>query len=246
MIKTSKEAGKLLMRNYGKIKTVRAKDKKSYVTNVDLESEKLIISAIRKKYPNHNIVSEESAAIDNKSEYTWYIDPIDGTHNYIKNVPLFGVSIALAHNGKLKLGSINMPYLNELYIAEKGKGSFLNGKRLNVSNKKNLKNSFIVIDLSIRYVPKKVISILDKLKTKVYDLRAFGCAVYEYAVVASGIADGYITAYTNPWDVAAGALIVEEASGKVTDFEGNSWNPKQNRFITTNSKIHDQLLKLVR
>jgi len=246
MIKTSIEAGKLLMKNFGKIKTVRAKDKKSYVTNVDLESDKLIISAIRKKYPDHNIISEESGEINNNSEYTWYIDPIDGTHNYIKNIPLFGISIALTHKKELKLGAINLPYLKELYVAEKGKGAYLNGKRLRVSNKNNLKNSFIVMDLSIRYVPKKVMGIFDRLKTRVYDIRAFGCAVYEYAIIANGIADGYITAYTNSWDAAAGVLIVEEANGKVTDFDGNAWSPEQNKFVSTNKKIHGKLLKLVK
>jgi len=246
MIKTSKEAGKLLMKHFGKIKSIKVKDKKSYVTDVDLASEKLIISAIRKKYPHHNIISEESEGINNKSDYTWYIDPIDGTHNYIRKFPLFGVSIGLTHKGKLVLGTVNLPYFNELYVAEKGKGAFLNGRKLKVSNNKDLKKACIIVDMSIRYIPKTTMEILNRLKDKVYDIRAFGCAVYEYITIANGSAEGYITAYTNSWDGAAGALIVEEANGKVTDFNGNSWNPNGKKFVATNGKIHDEILKLIR
>lgn len=245
VIKTAKDAGKLLMKHYGKIKYIKEKDKKSYFTNVDLASEKIIISAIRKKFPDHNIISEESPPIDNKSEYTWYIDPLDGTHNYIRMLPLFGVSIALAYKGKVKLGCINLPLFNEIYIAEKGKGAFLNGKRIKVSNKKDLKKSFILTEVAFRYVPDNQ-TIVDKLKGKVYDIRALGSAVFDYIMVAKGSADAYITPHTNSWDVAAGALIVEEASGKVTDFEDNEWNLKQHKFISSNKKIHSQLLKILK
>ena len=245
MIKAAKDAGKLLMNHYGKVKYVKEKDKKSYFTNVDLESEKLIISAIRKKFPEHNIISEESGNAKKDSEYIWYIDPVDGTHNYIKKFPLFGVSIALAHKGEVNLGVINLPYFNEIYFAEKGKGAFLNGKRIRVSGQKNIKKSFVVTDLALRYYPNDKIRMIKKLKGKVYDLRVLGCAVYDYAMIARGSADAYITRYTNSWDMAAGALIVEEAGGKVTDFEGNKWNTNMSRFVSSNGKIHGQLLRLL-
>jgi len=196
IIKAAKEAGKILMKHYGKIKYVKTKQQESYFTNVDLESEKFIISLIRKKFPKHNIVSEESGELNNKSDYTWYIDPVDGTHNYIKNFPLFGVSIALAHKGKVRLGVINLPFFNEIYFAEKNKGSFLNGKRLNVSDKIDLKKAFVLGDLSLRIKANININMLKKLKGNIYDFRALGCAVVAYTMVAKGNADAYITNYT--------------------------------------------------
>ena len=140
IIKTAKDAGKLIMKHYGNIKSINEKANRSYFTNVDLASEKLIISSIIKKFPKHNIVTEESKPINNKSDYTWYIDPIDGTHNYIRKFPLFGVSIGVAYKGKMKYGVINLPCFNELYFAEKDKGALLNGKGIKVSNNKELKN----------------------------------------------------------------------------------------------------------
>ncbi|MBI2208935.1 inositol monophosphatase [Candidatus Woesearchaeota archaeon] len=246
IIKAAKDAGKLLMRNYGKVKYVREKDQESYFTNVDVESEKLIISAIRKNFPGHNIISEESGNANKASEYTWYIDPLDGTHNYIKKFPLFGTSIALEHKGQVKFGAINLPYFNELYFAEKGRGAFLNGKRIRVSSQKNIKKSFVVTDLALRHYPEDKIRIIKKLKGKVYDLRVLGCAVYDYAMIARGSADAYITRYTNAWDMAAGGLIVEEAGGRVTDFDGKRWNTNMSRFVSSNGKIHGQLLKVLR
>ena len=245
IINIARDAGKVLMAHYGKVRYVREKDRKSYFTNVDLESEKLIISAIRKKFPGHNIISEESGNANKDSEYTWYIDPLDGTHNYIKKLPLFGTSIALEHLGQVEFGAINLPYFNELYFAEKGRGAFLNGKRIRVSGQKNIRRAFVVTDLALRYYPSDKIRMIKKLKGKVYDLRVLGCAVYDYAMIARGSADAYITRYTNAWDMAAGALIVEEAGGKVTDFDGKRWNTGMSRFVSSNGKMHGQLLKIL-
>jgi len=246
MLKAAKAAGKILMKNYGKVKFIKVKDQESYVTNVDLESEKFIISTIRKKYPEHDIVSEESGRLNKKSDYRWYIDPLDGTHNYIHKLPMFGVSIGLEYKGKIILGAICLPYFDELYVAEKGKGAFLNGKRLKVSNRKELKKSFITTDLVLRYFPEKKIEMLNKLKGLVYDIRVLGSAVYGYTSVAKGSADAYITIYTYPWDAAAGALIVEESSGKVTDFNGKEWKANTGKFISSNKKIHNQLIKVLK
>ncbi|MBS3103134.1 inositol monophosphatase [Candidatus Woesearchaeota archaeon] len=246
LTKISLQSGKILMSNYGKIKFIRVKDKLSYVTNADLESEKCIISAIRKKFPSHDIVSEESGSLGKNSDYRWFIDPLDGTHNYINKIPLFGVSIALEHNGKVILGAISLPCLDELYIAEKGKGAFLNGKRIRVSGKKELKKSFILTDLVLRYNPETKLKMLNRLKGLVYDIRVLGSSVYAFAAVAKGSADAYVTALTNSWDMAAGALIVEEANGKVTDFNGKEWKAEKGRFLSSNKKIHDKLLKLLR
>ncbi len=246
LISASKKAASHLMKNYGKIRMVRTKDQDSYFTNVDLESEKMIISEIQKKYPDHSIISEECGSVGKKSDYIWYIDPIDGTHNYINNFPLFGVSIGVSYKKQPLFGAIHLPYFNEFYFAEKGKGAFCNGKRLSVSVKRDAKKAFIVTDLTLRYNAKKKLRTLRKLQDNVYDMRALGCAVVAYTMVARGAADALFSTQMFPWDVAAGALIVEEAGGRVTNFAGRGWEPRKNTFLATNRKIHGQMLDILK
>lgn len=246
LIKASEAAAKVLLKHYGKVKYVKTKENDSYFTNVDLEAEKAIFSIIRKKFPRHNIVSEESGIFNKNSEYTWIIDPLDGTHNYIHSIPLFGVSIALVHKDKVKLGILNIPCLKEVYFAEKGKGAFLNNKRIKVSNKKNMKKSFVLTDISPRRIPEEKIKIYKKLKNTAYDIRALGTAIYGQALIARGSADIYITKETNSWDIAAGFLLIEEARGKVTDFNGNNWKPKHGSYIATNGYLHNKILDILK
>jgi len=118
VVELARGAGKILMKNYGKVKFVKSKEGNSYFTNVDLESEKFIISRIRERFPNHDIVSEEAGRLNKKCDYRWFIDPLDGTHNYIRNIPLFGVSIGMEFKGNIVTGVIYLPYFNELYVAE--------------------------------------------------------------------------------------------------------------------------------
>lgn len=246
VIKAAKEAGKILMENYGKIKFIKTKKQKSFVTNVDIESENAIFSIIRKKFPEHDILSEEFGSLNKKSDYRWFIDPLDGTHNYINNIPLFGVSIAMAYKDKMQIGVINLPYFKELYVAEKGKGAFLNGKKIRVSAKKELKNSFFFIEFVLRRNPEKKIELFNKIKDIAYDIRVLGSAVVAQAYVAKGSADIYLIQQTNPWDIAAGFLLIEEANGKVTDFKGNEWNPYMGKYIASNKFLHDKILKVLK
>ncbi len=144
------------------------------------------------------------------------------------------------------MGAMDMPYLKEFYFAEKGKGAFLNGKRLKVSKNNNLGKSFILTDLALRYDFHNKQKVLRKLKGKVYDVRMLGCAVAAYAYVARGFADAYYTTFTNSWDVAAGALIVEESGGKVTDLKGGKWNAEMGNYVSSNGKIHNAFLKTIK
>ncbi|MBS3131260.1 inositol monophosphatase [Candidatus Woesearchaeota archaeon] len=246
LLKTIKRAGILVLKSYGRVKSIRAKDHESYVTEVDIASEKLIISAIRKKFPKHDIVSEESAATKNNSDFKWYIDPIDGTHNFIRGFPLFGVSIGLEYRGKMALGAMNMPLLGEIYFAEKGKGAFLNGKRISVSNKNKMKEAFIVSDLMLRYGPEKKLEALKRMRGKIHDMRAIGCAVAGYAFVAKGVADAYYTLETFPWDAAAGTLIVQEAGGKVTGLKGEKFDISSGKYLASNGRLHEGMLGFFR
>lgn len=245
MLKAAKQAGKILMKNYGRVKFIKVKDKNSYVTNADLESEKYIVAIIRKNFPHHNIVSEESKYPRKKSDFTWYIDPLDGTHNYINKIPIFGVSIALGHKEKIVIGVISLPYINEVYFAEKGKGAFLNGKSIKVSKKQKLSKAFVLTDIIIRRTAIKNLEIIKKLNNVVYDVRFFGSAVFCQAYLARGSADIYFTNKTNSWDIAAGLLIAEEAGAIATDFNGHKWAPKEGAFVAANKQLHNKILKIL-
>ena len=146
--KAAKDAGNLLLKNLGKVSNVNIKDQQSLVTNIDLEADKLIQKIILEKYPDHNIITEESGSINNNSPYTWHVDPLDGTHNYVRGLPLFGVSIALEYNNEIILGVINLPALKRLYTAVKGKGVYCNSKKVSVSEKTELDFSYITLDFN--------------------------------------------------------------------------------------------------
>jgi len=245
LLQAANKAGSILLDNFGKIKSIYTKKGNSYYTNVDLAAEKAIISTIREKYPDHSILSEEKGSLRTRSEYEWIIDPLDGTHNYINRLPLFGTSIALAHQGEVIMSAIYLPIFKEMYVAEKGKGSYCNGKRIHVSETKDAKKAFLVTDLTLRYHPEWRLQILKMLRNEVYDLRALGCAVISHAYVSRGSADGMFTTQMFPWDIAGGGLLIEEAGGKVTDFQGRRWKPVKGAFISSNKKIHSQLLRIL-
>ncbi|MBI2654728.1 inositol monophosphatase [Candidatus Woesearchaeota archaeon] len=241
----ARQAGKVLLKYYGKKEFVRQKSNKSLVATADLEANKVIIKIIKKHYPNHSILSEETGFENNKSDYKWVIDPLDGTHNFLHQIPFFGTSIALEHKNEIMLGVIIFPVLDITAIAEKGKGAFLNEKRIKVSSKKYLDHSFIMIEFSYSKRKEKI-DFLEKLVHKTIDVRNFGCAIYGLLLIACGRCDGFVILTTNEWDIAAGFLIVEEAGGRVTGLDGTKWNPKQKQYLVTNGKIHNQLLKYVK
>jgi myo-inositol-1(or 4)-monophosphatase len=247
-IKAAKLAGKVIMENYGKIGKITFKgNKKSLLTKVDIKAEKLIVDTIKKRFPHHNILGEESGITNKKSDYTWIIDPIDGTTNYAAGIPCFCVSIALVKSNKVMLGIIYNPLSKELFFAEKGKGSFLNNKKIVVSNKKNIRD--IILGFSLPSNSKVAIKSLQKVTKLFPDVRAVrnsGSAALNLCNVASGRYDAYFSMFINPWDAAAGFLIVEEAKGKVTDFKGEPWDINTEQIIASNKILHEKLLKLLK
>lgn len=231
------------MRHHGSTNhEVNVKEGKSLVSALDLESERIIIEEIKKKFPEHNIVSEESQPEDNKSDYTWYIDPIDGTSNYLKGLDMFGVSIGMSYKGEMVLGVIYMPATNTLYVAEKGKGSYKNGKPIKVSDATDLVHAMIVLDSSFDGRPREM-KIRKNLEKVVFSDRMFGCAVYTLTHIAEGKMDASYVYSTKPWDVAAGFILIEEAGGNITSPEGKPWTIKNQDFVVSNGKLHKQLLK---
>ena len=244
-LQAAKQASKVLLHYYGKKGLIKQKPNKSLVGIADLEANKTIINTIKINFPNHSILSEETGFEDNKSDYKWVIDPLDATHNFLHEIPLFGTSIALEYKEEVILGILHFPLLKLTAIAEKNKGAFLNGKKIKVSDKKELEHSFILSEFSYADRRKKT-GFLEKLEYETIDVRNFGCAVYHLLLVASGNCDGFVILTTNEWDIAAGFLLVEEAGGKITDLDGGKYSLYQKQYLVSNGKIHNELLKYTR
>lgn len=245
MLLAAKQASKILLHYYGKKESIKEKPNKSLVATADLESNDTIIKTIKKYFPTHSILSEESGFENKNSDYKWVIDPMDGTHNFLHKIPIFGTSIALEYKNEPILGVLHFPILDITTVAEKGKGAFSNGKRIRVSNKKNLEHSFVLYEFAYANRKEKTV-FLEKLIHKTIDIRNFGSAIYNLWLIATGKCDGYVLLSTHEWDVAAGFLIVEEAGGKITDLEGNKRKLIQDKFIVSNGKVHKELLSYLR
>ncbi len=245
-IKAAKEAGKVIMKHYGKIGQVSfKKNKKDLLTAFDLKSEKTIIKIIKNKFPTHNIISEESGTENKNSEYTWIIDPIDGTTNYAQQIPYFCVSIALAKNNKIILGVVYNPLNKELYFAEKGKGAFLNNKKIKVSDKKKLDEAVVVFALtSKKNIAIKSLQKAESIFPYVRAIRNPGTVELILCDIACGRMDIFVTESILPWDAAAGYLIVKEAGGKITGLNNTEWNIDKTNILASNKKLHNTFLRL--
>jgi myo-inositol-1(or 4)-monophosphatase len=217
------------------------------VTEADHASEKAILDVIKKEFPGHYILSEEAGEIIQDSSYKWIIDPIDGTVNFAHSIPLCCVSIAVEYNGEIVLASVYNPIMNELFFAEKGKGSTLNDKQIRVSKKQNVVNACLVTGFPYTYldVPNGPLQIFEKLIRKGIPVRRLGSAATDLCWVAAGRFDGFYEHKLQAWDSAGGYLIVEEAGGKVTDFKGNKYSPYQPHILATNGDIHDEMLAVI-
>ena len=245
MLIAAKQASKALLRYYGKKEKVKQKPNKTLVAVADIEANKVIIKTIKRNFPAHSILSEESGFEDNGSDYKWVIDPLDGTHNFLRGIPIFGTSIALEYKDEVILGVLQFPILNIIAIAEKNKGAFLNGKRIKISDKKSIEHAFVLIEFSYANRKEKT-KFLEKLIHKTIDVRNFGCAIYNLLLIACGKSDSYVILSTNEWDVAAGFLLVEEAGGKITDLSGKKWNFRDKRYIVSNGKIDNVVLNIAK
>jgi len=219
-----------------------------FVTDADVASEQIILREIRSRFPNHNFISEEVGKIDNHSEYTWVIDPIDGTIPFSSGMPSFGISIGLIKEGKPYFGVINLPALNSLFWAERNKGAYLNGGRITVTKGKELLKS--VIGFEFGYVGTRNVEMQKLLKPIIDKVRytpVLGSTVVGLSYVANGNLDAYIHS-AHPWDYAAGVVIVEEAGGKVTDYEGRpiDWSKDWIDVFASNGVIHEEILSLIK
>jgi len=217
------------------------------VTEADHASEKAILDVIYKEFPDHHILSEEAGEIIQDSNYKWIIDPIDGTVNFAHSIPLCCVSIALEYKGEIILASVYNPVMNELFFAEKGKGATLNDKPIRVSKKQNVVNACLVTGFPYTYLdmPNGPLQIFEKLIRKGIPVRRLGSAATDLCWVAAGRFDGFYEHKLQAWDSAGGYLIVEEAGGKVTDFNGSKFSPYQPHILATNGDIHEEMLAVI-
>lgn len=243
------EAGEItLARRFGNYSVKRKGSADNILTEVDTASEERILNILKAKFPRHNFISEEIGEEDNGSEYWWVIDPIDGTGNYFSGLPTYGISIGLLKNGKPYLGVLNFPALKTLYWAVRGGGAFKNKHKIRVSRETELSKVMVGFDLGwMGKRTKEIKHLVLPLVDKVRYTPILGCTVAGLSYVAEGIYGAYIH-WAYPWDFVAGASIIEEAGGIVTDNKGNQINWLTNNMLVfvSNGKIHNDLLKLTK
>jgi myo-inositol-1(or 4)-monophosphatase len=244
------EAGRFLKMNVGKIRQIERKfgEERNLVTEIDKKAERMIIEKIKKRYPQHDFLGEESGSHKANSDYKWIIDPLDGTTNFTHGLPIFCTSIALEHKGEIVLGAIYDPSADELFTAEKNKGAYLNNRRMRVSQTSKLIESLIVTGFpyDIRDNPYNAVQHFSNVLMEAQAVRRLGSAALDLSYVACGRFDGFWEVALNPWDMAAGVLFVEEAGGKFTNFKGFPSTVYFPNVLATNGLIHEQLIEVLR
>ncbi len=239
-------AGQIILENRGKItgRDIDAKQASDFVTRVDRESEEIIINTIKKKFPDHDILAEETIHDPPSGEFRWIIDPLDGTTNYIHGYPVFAVSIALEYRGEIILGLIFDPEKDEVFTAEKNMGAFLNGRRIYVSHAEPDK-ALITTGFPFRkkqYI-KEYLRIFERIFQWSSDIRRAGSAALDLAYLACGRCEGFFEIGLSPWDIAAGSILIKEAGGVITDFKGGNEYLWSGNIVAGIPDVHSRLLR---
>ena len=251
MVKACRKASKTLIRDFGEIENlqVSVKGPGDFVTASDKKVEEILISELQKARPTYSILSEEVGKIKNDESFKWVIDPIDGTANFLHGIPHFAISIGLENDGEIICGIIYDPIKDEMFVAEKGNGSYLNNQRIRVSGRSKLENCIIFTG-----GPKKESEDRD-LSLKEYNnfsskilipIRKLGSASLDMAYVAAGRCDGFWQRNLNYWDVAAGIILVKESGGFVTDFYGENKYLENKTILAANSKIGKEMIEVLK
>ena len=249
IIYIAKEAGQIVREGFNKNLKIEYKSNDSdLVTNIDKASEKLITDFIKKKYPSHGILAEEGGSIKNSSEYIWVVDPLDGTVNFAHGLPIFSISIGLQKDGKTIAGVVYDIPNDVLYSAEKDGGAYSNNEKIRVSENSNIAHSILVTGFpyNIRENPYNALEKFVALTKASRGMRRLGSAAIDFCYVAKGVFDGFWEVYLNPWDICAGKLIVEEAGGRVTDFNNNDISIHSKQILASNNKIHKDVVEILR
>jgi len=248
-VRAARNAGNIIMRYVDRLDTlaVTSKARNDFVTDVDRMAEQEIISVLRKAYPDHSILAEETGSQGTSEEFCWVIDPLDGTTNYIHGFPQFAVSIAFRQKGRLEQGVIYDPVRQELYTASRGAGAQLNNRRIRVSQKKDLEGALLGTGFPFRQ-QEYLHAYMEMFKALFPDtagIRRAGAASLDLAYVAAGRLDGFWELGLSEWDMAAGVLLIQEAGGIVTNFRGDDSYLKTGNIIAGTPKIHHAILRRI-
>jgi len=250
MVKACRKAAKIIIRDFGEIENLQVslKGPGDFVTNCDKKVEKILIDELLKARPSYSILSEEIGEINNDDSFKWIIDPIDGTSNFLHGIPHFAISIGLEHDKEIICGIIYDPIKDEMFVAEKGNGAYVNNKRMRVSSRSKLKDCIIFTggprqnpkDKELFFVEYKNFSSIVKTP-----IRKMGSASLDIAYVAAGRCDGFWQRNLNYWDYAAGIILVKESGGFVTDFNGENRYIENKTILVTNSKIDKEMIEVL-
>jgi myo-inositol-1(or 4)-monophosphatase len=245
-VKAAKEAGKILLALSANPIKYKMKGSHDIQAEADLRSEKIILDIITSAFPSHSIISEEAGEQKADAAYLWAVDPLDGTINYARGIDEFCVSIALTHNDQTILGVVYQPVMQQLFVAEKGKGSYVNDEQIHVSSERDMIRSLVATDASSDLNMRQAnFAALAKISTSVRQARIYGSSALHLVRVAQGHIDFYFKMHTNYWDCAAGALIVQEAGGVVTDIDGQPFTRDSQTILAGSKAIHAQALTLL-
>ena len=250
MVKVCRKAAKILIRDFGEIENLQVslKGPGNFVTASDIKVEKILVEELQKARPTYSILSEEIGEINNDESFKWIIDPIDGTSNFLHGIPHFAISIGLEHDKEIICGIIYDPIKDEMFVAEKGNGAYVNNKRMRVSSRSKLKDCIIFTggprqnpkDKELFFVEYKNFSSVVKTP-----IRKMGSASLDIAYVAAGRCDGFWQRNLNYWDYAAGIILVKESGGFVTDFNGENRYIENKTILVTNSKIDKEMIEVL-
>lgn len=248
-VEAVKEAGKVIRENFGHVKDLRIKhgDWRDLVTDVDLKSNQIIMEILKENFPEHNIISEESKPLEKESDYTWFVDPMDGTTNYTLAIPFIGTCMGLVFRGKPILGVVYNPIIDELFVGESGKGATMNGNKIRVSENSELKKTLVNF---CHDNTSQSIEIVEKLfayfKTNSRDYRRLGSGSLDICWVACGRNDIYFRPDMILHDVVPGYVIAKEAGAKITDWQDRPWVLESKDLLATNgTKIHEEVLEII-
>ncbi len=241
------DAGQLLKSLSGKLHRIDYKGRVNLVTEADLASEALVVGLIREQFPKHDVLAEEKTSVENGSDFKWIIDPLDGTTNYAHGFPVYCVSLALEYKGRVAVGVVYNPVLDELFHAVKGGGAFLNRNKIHVSSERKLERALLATGFPYDIATSRDnnLDYFRRFAPRVRGIRRAGSAALDLCYLACGRFDGFWELKLSPWDSAAAALMVTEAGGKVTDFKGRKYSIYDKYLLATNGDIHRQMIRVL-